>query len=226
MARRHSTFLTELGPGGLSSLTLAFATGLLGLGVPVAARMARVLRRAAGEAPRRADVILILGRELVENRPTAVFRARLEHGARLWREGWAPELVVSGGMTGDARRSEAEAGREVLLELGVPDSVIGVERGSRHTLENLFNVRETLRRRGLSHFILVSDPLHLARASAFASGLGLDFVCSAAAEAPPRRGSVAWWWRAWREGFLLHWYHVGVVYSRVIGSERLLSRVT
>lgn len=225
MTRRNSTFLSELGPGGLSSLTLAFATGLLGLGVPVAVRMARVLRLAAGEAPRGADVILILGRELVDDRPTPVFRARLEHGARLWREGWAPELVVSGGLTGDATRSEAEAGREVLLGLGVPAAVIGIERGSRHTLENLFNVRETLRRRGLSHFILVSDPLHLARVSALARGLGLDFVCSAASAAPPRRGSAEWWWRAWREGFLLHWYHVGVAYSRALGSERLLSRV-
>lgn len=226
LARRNSTFLAELGPGGLSSLTLAFATGLLGLGLPVAARVARVLREAAGGAPRPADVVLILGRELARDRPTAVFRARLEHGARLWREGWAPELVVSGGMTGDATRSEAEAGREVLLELGVPPAVIGIEAGSRHTLENLFNVRETMRRRGLTRFLLVSDPLHLARAAALAGGLGLDFVCSAATAAPPRPGSAGWWWRAGREGFLLHWYHVGVAYSRALGSERLLSRVT
>jgi uncharacterized SAM-binding protein YcdF (DUF218 family) len=226
LRRRNSTFVSELGPGGLSSLVLAFVTGLLGLGLPVAARMLRVLRRAGGEEPRRADVILVLGRELVGDAPTPVFRARLEHGARLWRAGWAPELVVSGGMTGDATRSEAEAGRELLLELGVPAEVIGIEQGSRHTLENLYNVRESLRRRGLSRFILVSDPLHLARAAALAAGLGLDFVCSPALAAPPRRGSAAWWWRAWREGFLLHWYHVGIAYSRAIGSRRLLSRVT
>jgi uncharacterized SAM-binding protein YcdF (DUF218 family) len=226
LKRRNSTFVSELGPGGLSSLTLAFATGILGLGLPVAARMMRVLRQAAGDEPRRADAILILGRELVDDRPTPVFRARLEHGARLWRQGWAPELVVSGGLTGDALRSEAEAGREVLIELGVPAAAIGIEKGSRHTLENLLYVRETSRRRGLSRFILVSDPLHLARASALARGLGLDFVCSAALAAPPHRGSAAWWFRAWREGFLLHWYHVGLAYSRAIGSRRLLSRVT
>jgi uncharacterized SAM-binding protein YcdF (DUF218 family) len=226
LRRRNSHFLSELGPGGLSSLTLALVTGLLGLGVPVAVRMVRVLRRTGGEEPHRADVILVLGRELAGDTPTPVFRARLEHAARLWREGWAPELVVSGGMTGDATRSEAEAGREVLLELGVPAEAIGIEMGSRHTLENLYNVRESLRRRGLTHFILVSDPLHLARSAALAGGLGLDFVCSPALAAPPRRGSAAWWWRAWREGFLLHWYHVGVAYSRAIGSRRLLSRVT
>jgi hypothetical protein len=32
--------------------------------------------------------------------------------------------------------------------------------------------------------------------------------------------------RAMREGFLLHWYHVGLAYSRAIGSRRMLERVT
>jgi uncharacterized SAM-binding protein YcdF (DUF218 family) len=224
--RRNSTFVTELGPGGASSLSLAFVTGLLGLGVPVAWRLGEVLRHARRDERAAADAILVLGRELAGDRPTPVFRARLEHGARLWREGWAERIVVSGGLTGTASRSEAEAGREALVELGVPESAIWTEHGSRHTLENLFNVRATLLRHGLARLLLVSDPLHLARAAALARGLALEFSCSAAAAAPPLRGSGGWWLRAVREAFLLHWYHVGVAYSRAIGSERLLARVT
>lgn len=226
MARRNSTFLAELGPGGASSLALAFATGLAGLGLPVAWRLREVLARAASDERRAADAILVLGRELDGDAPSPVFRARLEHGATLWREGWAKLIVVSGGLTGTARRSEAEAGREALLELGVPAPAIWTEHGSRHTLENLFNVRATLRRHGLTRLLLVSDPLHLARAAALARGLALEVACSAAAAAPPRRGTPAWWLRAAREAFLLHWYHVGMAYSRALGSERLLSRVT
>jgi uncharacterized SAM-binding protein YcdF (DUF218 family) len=188
------------------------------------------LRQVLGHARRDergpADAILVLGRELEADRPTPVFRARLEHGAALWREGCAGRIVVSGGLTGTASRSEAEAGRETLLELGVPESAIWTEHGSRHTLENLFNVRETLRRHGLARLILVSDPLHLARAVALARGLALEVACSPAVAAPPRPGSAAWWLRATREAFLLHWYHVGVAYSRAIGSERMLARVT
>lgn len=223
---RNSTFLAELGPGGLSSLTLAFASGLVALGVPVGLRLRQVLRASADDERRPGDAILVLGRELVDDRPTPVYCARLEHGAALWRDGVAPRLLVSGGWTGTATRSEAAAGREYLLAAGVPGTAIETEERSRHTLENLFFVRESLRARGLGRVVLVSDPLHIARAAAFARGLALDFTCSPAPAAPPRPGAPAWWARALREAFLLHWYHVGVAYSRAIGSQRLLARVT
>ena len=226
MKRRNSTFIAELGPGGLSSLVLALASGVLGFGLPVAARLREVLQRAGHDDRRPSDAVLILGRELVGDRPTAIFRARLEHGAALWREGWAPEIFVSGGMTGSASRSEAAAGREHLIGLGLPAGAIRIEEGSRHTLENLYNVREALRRHGLGRLLLVSDPLHLARAETLARGLSIDCSCSPAAAAGPLRGSVGWWLRAVREAFLLHWYHVGLAWSRLLGSRRMLARVT
>jgi uncharacterized SAM-binding protein YcdF (DUF218 family) len=223
---RRLSFLTELGPGGLSSLTLALLSGAAGAGLPVAWRLREVLRGAARRELVPADAILVLGRALVADQPTAVFRARLAHAAELWRAGWAPEIVVSGGWTGDATRSEASAGRELLLDWGIPAAAVWTEDGSRHTLENLRHVRAASRGRGLGRYLLVSDPLHLARAATLARGLALDFVCAPALTAPPRRASARWWLRAWREAFLLHWYHVGLAYSRAIGSERLLARVT
>jgi uncharacterized SAM-binding protein YcdF (DUF218 family) len=216
----------DMGPGGPSSITLAFLTATLGLGLPVLYRLRSVLRRAQRDERAPADLILVLGRELRDNRPTAVFRARLEHGARLLREGWAPRILVSGGVTGDSQVSEAEAGRELLLAHGLAAATVLVEDGSRHTLENLFNVRETLRREGWQRLILVSDPLHLARAAAVARGLRLEVLLSPAVDCPPARGSLGWALRAAHEAFLLHWYHVGLIYSRAIRSERLLGRVT
>ncbi len=224
--RPHSTFWQELGPGGLSSLLLAFATALAGLGLPVALRARQILGAAARDETGCADAILVLGRELVDDQPTEVFRARLEQGERLLAAGRAPRLIVSGGWTGHASRSEAEAGRGYLLARGVPASRLMVEDRSRHTLENLFNVRETLREHGWSRLLLVSDPLHLARAAALARGLGLEVLLSPAATAPPRPGSPAWAARATREAFLLHWYHVGMAWSRLLGSARMLDRVT
>lgn len=226
MPRRNSTFLGELGPGGLSSLALALASGALTLGAPVVWRARRVAAAAAGETPAPADAILVLGRELAGDEVTPVFAARLEHARELLEAGWAPRLIVSGGLTGTARRSEAAAGREFLLAGGVAGDRIWVEERSRFTLENLYNVRDTLRELGLQRLIVVSDPLHLARAATMARGLGLDVVCSPARAAPPPPGSAAWWLRALREGFLLHWYHVGLTYSRAIRSRRLLSRVS
>ena len=226
MRRALSKLWRDMGPGGPSSITLAMLTATLGLGLPVLYRLRSVLGHARRDERAPADVILVLGRELRDDRPTPVFRARLEHGARLLREGWAPRILVSGGVTGDSRVSEAEAGRELLLGQGLPASALLTEAGSRHTLENLFNVRETLRRERWERLILVSDPLHLARAATVARGLKLDVLLSPAVDCPPAAGSPGWALRATHEAFLLHWYHVGLLYSRAIRSERLLGRVT
>lgn len=222
----RATFWQMLGPGGLVSFGLALLGGGLLLGVPVFWRLRQVLRAADGNEFSTSDVILVLGRRLQNDRPTRVFEARLDHAAKLLREGMAPRIVIAGGLTGKAKFSEAEIGRERLLGQGIQSDKILVEDRSQHTLENLFNLRETLRGENWSTLLLVSDPLHLARAGALARGLGLDFRCSPATACPPLRGSLGWWTRAFYEAFLLHWYHTGVTYSRIIRSEAQLKRLT
>src|SRR5690349_25035189 len=95
--------LRDMGPGGPVSITLALVTAGLGLGLPVAYRLRTVLGTARRDDRAAADLILVLGRELRGDRPTDVFRARLAHGARLLGEGWAPRILISGGVTGDSR---------------------------------------------------------------------------------------------------------------------------
>ncbi len=82
------------------------------------------------------------------------------------------------------------------------------------------------RRQGWGRLILVSDPLHLARAAALAQGLDMAVACRPAQDCPPPSGSPAWWARAAAEGFLLLWYRTGMAYSRLIRSRRQLARVT
>lgn len=224
LAPQRSSFWEKLGPGGLVSLVLAMLGGLLL--VPVLLRLRQVLRGAAGRPAEPSDLVLVLGRRLVRDAPTEVFLGRLALAEELWRAGLAPRILVAGGITGDARASEAEVGRAWLLARGVPGEAVLVEDHSQHTLENLFLVRERMREAGWSRLLLVSDPLHLARAGALARGLGLDPRCRPATACPPARGSLAWWGRAWAEAFFLHWYATGMAYSRLIRSERQLSRVT
>ena len=225
-APARASFTQKLGPGGGISLLLAVATALGGLLVPVLWRLSQVLRGAGGDSPVPADGVLVLGRQLEGDQPTAVFLGRLVHGHRLWAAGLAPRLFVAGGTTGTATRSEAEAGRDWLMARGVPQESILLEDRSQHTLENLFNVREAMRASGWQTLLVVSDPLHLARTKATAGGLSLQVCCSPAPEAPPLPGSLAWWRRAALEAFLLHWYHVGMAYSRLTGSREQLDRVT
>ncbi|WLT30720.1 YdcF family protein [Geothrix sp. PMB-07] len=222
----HASFLQKLGPGGAASLGLALLSCFGLVGLPWAYRLAQVLRGASGDEAAPADAILVLGRRLEADQPTRVFLARLAHAERLWRSGLAPRIFVAGGATGASVRSEAEAGRDWLVARGVPLEAILLEGRSQHTLENLFNVRAEMRDAGWSTLLMVSDSLHLARAQATAQGLGLAVRCSPALEAPPARGSAGWWRRAASEAFLLHWYHTGMLYSRLIRSQRQLERVT
>ena len=226
MGRSVRQWWQELGPGGATTCALAVLSGILGLGIPVALRMRTIFAAARSDERTPADAILVLGRSLENDGPSKVFAARLQHAARLLAEGLAPRIIVSGGRTGRSTWSEAEAGRSFLLASGIPREVVLVEDRSRHTLENLWFVRETLRTSGWKRLLLVTDPLHIGRAAALARGLSLDVALSAAAAAPPRPGSLGWLLRAVREGFLLHWYHVGLAYSRAIGSNRMLDRVT
>ncbi len=227
----RSTFWQKLGPGGLASLLLAGGSTVLLLGLPVAWRLRQVMNQSHGDDLEAAeavpaDAIVVLGRRLEGDRPTAVFEARLAHGQLLWQQGRAALVVVAGGITGAASLSEAEAGLAWLRAQGLPADALRGEDRSQHTLENLFHVRELLGASATPSLILVSDPLHLARAGALGRGLGLGIRCAPAPGCPPPRNSLPWWRRALIEAFLLHWYHTGLLYSRVIQSKAQLERVT
>jgi uncharacterized SAM-binding protein YcdF (DUF218 family) len=225
-APARATLLQKLGPGGLITYLLAVASTLLLFGLPLFWRLRRVLRAAVSQVPSPADIILVLGRKLQDDHPTDVFRARLSHAAELWRRGLAPRILVAGGITGRASRSEAEAGLAWLHAQALPPAALLAEGRSQHTLENLFWVRELARAEGWRSLTVVSDPLHLARAQAMAEGLGLRTFLSPATSAPPAPGTFRWWRRAISEAFLLHWYHTGVLYSRLTGSKKKLARIT
>lgn len=90
---------------------------------------------------------------------------RIWYAARLYHAGKAPLLVLSGGS--DPRTSpgtEADAMRELLLDLGVPDSALFLEGQSRTTRENAIYSAELLRSRGIRRILLVTSALHMHRA--------------------------------------------------------------
>jgi uncharacterized SAM-binding protein YcdF (DUF218 family) len=213
-----------LGPGAVPSLLAALVIAVVGLGIPVLVRLKQVLGRARQDERGPADAILVVGRVLQRNGVGDIFAARLAHSAQLYAAGLAPHIIVAGGLTGDATRTEAAAGREHLLTLGIPAAAIVCEDSSRHTLENLVHVRETVRARGWRKLLAVSDPLHIARVRDVALGLGLEVRCSPAPGALP--AGWRYYLRALREAQLLHWYHSGVSYSRWTGNQRYLARVT
>lgn len=123
---------------------------------------------------RPADAIVVLGAAQWYGRPSPVFAARLDHAIDLYQRGVAPFLVFTGGRSPGAKAAEAEAGRRYALAKGVPAAATALETVSRTTWDNLVEARRILRDRGAGRVLLVSDPLHMARAVAMARTLGLD----------------------------------------------------
>ncbi len=117
-----------------------------------------------------ADVAVVLGAAVADDEPTPVFRERLRHAVDLYQSGQARRLVMTGGTGPGDALAEAEAGREYALANGVPDEAIGMETASVTTHTNLTEALPMLEGRVL----VVTDPLHMARALMIARNLGID----------------------------------------------------
>jgi uncharacterized SAM-binding protein YcdF (DUF218 family) len=126
-----------------------------------------------------ADAIVVLGAAAYDAVPSPVFEARIDHGLDLYRAGHAPMLIFTGGYGGaKARFSEAQVARRYALRRDIPASAILTESRSRTTVENLVEARRLMREHDLHRVIVVSDPLHMARALRASRRLGIDAVGS------------------------------------------------
>ncbi len=110
--------------------------------------------------PAPADLIFVFGGRHLE---------RAERAAELYREGFAPRVIVTGGDRRGTGRPEAEVLKEVLVAQGVPESAILPETRSANTIENVLLGRAALAAAGwldgLGSVLLVSAPYHMRRAS-------------------------------------------------------------
>ncbi|MDQ7793043.1 MAG: YdcF family protein [bacterium] len=110
--------------------------------------------------PARADLIFVFGGSNPE---------RAERAAELYRQGFAPRILVTGGGRLGAGCTEAEALKDVLLAREIPETAILAETSSANTLENVLLGRAALAEagwlEGLSSALLVSAPYHMRRAS-------------------------------------------------------------
>ena len=120
-----------------------------------------------------ADVVVVLGAAQYDGTPSAVLGARLDHAARLWRDGVAPMIVTVGGRRAGDTYTEAEAGRNYLTSYGIPGGAVVPIGQGRDTLESLRAVARRARLAGWRTAVIVSDPWHSLRARTMADDLGL-----------------------------------------------------
>ena len=124
--------------------------------------------------PEPADVIIVLGAKLIGHEPSTVLRLRLDEATRLYGEGYAPTIIVSGAQGQDEEISEAAAMRDYLIAQHIPADRIIIEDQSFNTYQNLVNSRAIMVRGGQQRAIIVSSASHIRRALFLAKQLDMD----------------------------------------------------
>lgn len=125
-----------------------------------------------------ADVIIVLGAAAYDRNPSPVFKERIRHGIDLYQRGLAKHLIFTGGFGNGARYSESQVARSYALKQGVPADAILIETQSRTTRQNLQQAVTLMQARHYRRALIVSDPLHMARALRLAHELGIDALGS------------------------------------------------
>jgi uncharacterized SAM-binding protein YcdF (DUF218 family) len=133
----------------------------------------RIWEQAGRDERRPAGAIVVLGAAQYNGRPSAIFRSRLEHAIQLWRDGFAPVIVVTGGKRERDVTTEAAAGRAFAIEAGVPDDRILSEDRGRNTAESILAVAKLLDDNEIDDAIFVSSPSHMLRVLRMARDQGV-----------------------------------------------------
>jgi uncharacterized SAM-binding protein YcdF (DUF218 family) len=177
-----------------------------------AVNVIQVFATGRSDQARPVDAIVVMGAAQYDGRPSPQLAARLDHVVTLYRAGFAPVVVVTGGKQPADRFTEAEASRDYLVERGVPSDAILLESEGRTTYQSLEGVADLLEARGLVRVLVVTDPFHSLRSRMIAEDVGLLAYVS------PTPGTVVRGGQEVRRTFL---EAAGVAVGRIIGFDRL-----
>jgi len=114
------------------------------------------------QKPQKADVICVFGAAVWGEEPSPELEARLSWATRLYGEGRAPVLFLSGGPTGTTM-SEADVMAVVAQRQGVPRSALVLDDDGTTTARTLSNLKRYMTGNGLTTCLMVSSPFHMAR---------------------------------------------------------------
>lgn len=175
-------------------LTFVVSALLAAAATAVVAARAGYWLEAPGQAPRRAEAIAVLGGDEEGERATRAMA--------LYREGYAPLIVLTGLQQGVAPIPAGLNWRAEFLEAGgVPRSALRFELQARNSYTEAVQLRDLMRKEGWRTLIVVSDPPHMRRLAWMYGdvfeGSGLEVVLVASRPDWWRPGD---WWRVERSG--------------------------
>lgn len=168
-----------------------------------------------------ADVAIVLGAAAWGEKPSPVFRERINHALALYQTHRVEKLMFTGGTPKAGFATEAEVARKFAIKQGIPENDIIFENQSKDTFQNLVNARQLMRRHRLHTAVLVSDPYHMARAKMMAEDLGMKVTIS---PTPTSRFSQASKQTQW--AFFMQESHALFVYRLLFWANYGLKKIT
>ena len=122
-----------------------------------------IVRAAAEDQVHSADAIVVFGAAEYSGRPSPVYRARLDHGFDLFRQGVAPVVITTGGAAADPSFSEGGVGHDYLMSRGIPDASLIAETQGTDTAQSAERVAVIMRTNHMRSCVAVSDAYHVFR---------------------------------------------------------------
>lgn len=108
--------------------------------------------------------------------------ARVNHAVSLYKDHYAPKILMSGGTDEETNVNEAETMKKIATEAGVPEADVFMEKESTSTYENLALSQKIINENGFHNVIIVTDPYANARAGLVASKLHYEYSLSPVVE--------------------------------------------
>ncbi|KZZ83069.1 YdcF family protein [Bacillus sp. SJS] len=142
----------------------------------------KIQQYAQAKPPANADYLIVLGAKVNGSVPSLALKYRIEAAAQYLRENRKTMAIVSGGMGPGENRTEADAMKEGLLNLGIDSARIMMEDQSTSTNENIRNSKFLLPKNAKAGIIVTND-FHLYRSIMIAKDHGLE-VSGLAAKTP------------------------------------------
>lgn len=128
---------------------------------------------AADAAARKNACILILGCGITDDgRPKPMLADRLDTGIRLWQQGAAPKILVSGDH-GRTSYDEVNTMKQYLIDAGIPDSDIFMDHAGFSTYESIVRAKKIF---AAESAVVVTQEYHLTRALYLCEHFGIDAV--------------------------------------------------
>lgn len=169
----------------------------------------------------KADVIVVATAGIHKSgAPSPGSTIRAHAAAQLYLEGWAPLVLVTGGVTHPYNFPVEAKGMNIILKgMGIPDDNIILEVKSTDTFTNSTMSARILNRRGLKKILLVTHDYHMLRLSSVFEKLGFEIIPYSANES--FKGLDFWWqYISWNNFNRLRTYaheYIGLIEYKIRG---------